>query len=44
MDFNSAYLEMGALEEKLVRAAVVQSLVLIDGINLYVYLLWTGKC
>lgn len=33
VDFNSAYLEMGALEEKLVRAAVVQSLVLIDGIN-----------
>lgn len=33
VDFNSAYLEMGALEEKLVRAAIVQSLVLIDGIN-----------
>lgn len=33
VDFNSAYLEMGVLEEKLVRAAVVQSLVLIDGIN-----------
>ncbi len=33
VDFNSAYLEMGALEEKLVRAAVVQSLVLIDGVN-----------
>lgn len=33
VDFNNAYLEMGALEEKLVRAAVVQSLVLIDGIN-----------
>lgn len=33
VDFNSAYLEMGALEEKLVRAAVVQSLVLVEGIN-----------
>ena len=33
VDFNSAYLEMGALEEKLVRAAVVQSLVMIKGIN-----------
>ena len=33
VDFNSAYLAMGALEEKLVRAAVVQSLVLVDGVN-----------
>ena len=33
VDFNSAYLAMGALEEKLVRAAVVQSLVMIEGIN-----------
>mgnify|MGYP001776289424 FL=1 len=33
VDFNSAYLEMGSLEEKMVRAAVVQSLVLIDGVN-----------
>ena len=33
VDFNSAYLSMGALEEKLVRAAVVQSLVLVDGVN-----------
>lgn len=33
VDFNSAYLQMENLEEKLVRAAVVQSLVRIDGIN-----------
>lgn len=33
LDFNSAYLQMGNVEEKLVRAAVVQSLVRIDGIN-----------
>ena len=33
VDFNSAYFQMENLEEKLVRAAVVQSLVRIDGIN-----------
>ena len=33
MDFSAAYLEVGRLEEKLMRAAVVQSLMLIDGIN-----------
>ena len=33
VDFNSAYLQMENVEEKLVRAAVVQSLVRIDGIN-----------
>ena len=33
VDFNGAYLRMESLEEKLVRAAVVQSLVRVDGIN-----------
>lgn len=33
VDFNKAYLDMGTLEEKLVRAAVVQSLVEVSGIN-----------
>ena len=33
VDFSAAYLEVGRLEEKLMRAAVVQSLMLIDGIN-----------
>lgn len=33
VDFNSAYFQMENLEEKLVRAAVVQSLVRVDGIN-----------
>ena len=33
VDFNSAYFQMENLEEKLVRAAVVQSFVRIDGIN-----------
>lgn len=37
VDFNSAYLQMENLEEKLVRAAVVQSLVRIDGINAVYY-------
>ena len=30
MDFDSAYLQIGKLEEKLVRAAVVQSLLRIE--------------
>lgn len=42
LDFNSAYLQMDNLEEKLVRAAVVQSLVRIDGINA-VYFTIEGK-
>lgn len=33
VDFSSAYLDIGNLEEKLVRAAVVQSLLRIDGID-----------
>lgn len=33
VDFNAAYLELPPLEEKLTRAAVVQSLLLIDGLN-----------
>lgn len=33
VDFNEAYLEMESLEEKLMRAAIVQSLVRIEGIN-----------
>ena len=33
VDFNSAYLEMEKLEEKLVRAAVVQSLLRVEGID-----------
>ncbi len=42
VDFNSAYLMMDSIEEKLVRAAVVQSLVRIDGINA-VYFTVDGK-
>lgn len=42
LDFNGAYLQMDNLEEKLVRAAVVQSLVRIDGINA-VYFTIEGK-
>lgn len=33
VDFSEAYLDIGRIQEKLVRAAVVQSLVQIDGIN-----------
>lgn len=33
VDFDSAYLQIGKLEEKLVRAAVVQSLLRIEGID-----------
>ncbi|GAA0805770.1 sporulation protein [Clostridium sp. AF19-22AC] len=33
LDFNGKYLEMPPLEEKLVRAAIVQSIVRIDGIS-----------
>ena len=33
LDFNKKYLEMPPLEEKLVRAAIVQSIVRIDGIS-----------
>ncbi len=33
VDFSGGYLGLGKLEEKLVRAAVVQSLMLIDGVN-----------
>lgn len=42
LDFNGEYLQMDNLEEKLVRAAVVQSLVRIDGINA-VYFTIEGK-
>ena len=33
VDFSEAYLDIGRIQEKLVRAAVVQSLVQVDGIN-----------